>query len=305
MFFITFKVMAKLLAIICVAYVLNRKGIISDKVNKFLTIILVNIIVPANIVKSFNIPYEESMKGNMIVFILLIASFIIIGMIFGYLVGKLLKMDKITVAIFALAMGFTNNGYFGFPLITTLYGGSSELFVSLSIIVSNTIFFTSLPFIFSKKLHIKNFTTPSMIACIIGLVIFTTDITLPSFVSTSLVVISKPLTTISLFVCGGFLAELSILQLFEDERVYKFTIFKMFVYPFIAFIIAKVLHLSINETVIVIALILNAMPVAINVGIFTKTNNGDYLLANKMIFITTVVSLFALPLQVMIFSKFI
>ncbi|MFQ7174025.1 MAG: AEC family transporter, partial [Thomasclavelia ramosa] len=92
------------------------------------------------------------------------------------------------------------------------------------------------------------------------------------------------------------LANIKVKELFTELRLYYFTIVKQVILPIAVFpIIAYFIKDPLIQGITLVNL---AMPVANSAVLFAKEYGGDVELAAKSIFITTLVSVFTIPLIV-------
>ncbi len=135
----------------------------------------------------------------------------IIGIIL--LVGKIFKTEKSLLNTYIITAFFGNIGYLGFPIISSLIGGS-ETVISIHIAIYNIVLFTAGLAILEhsksdthcKRLIIKRvISNPLLISVIIGLLIFGFKIQIPAIFDKSIDMIYRSASPVVLFALGIFL----------------------------------------------------------------------------------------------------
>lgn len=107
----------------------SKKKIITSEMNKGLTDILIQIALPFMIAASFIFTYDDTIKSNIIktFYYSLVAYIIMIAV--SYLLLLPVKNDKKTILHFANI--FTNTGYVGFPILSSIYGVEGVIYGSI------------------------------------------------------------------------------------------------------------------------------------------------------------------------------
>ena len=101
-------------------------------------------------------------------------------------------------------------------------------------------------------------------------------------------------TTLSMLVIGSLLAGVGIRDLFSGSALYYGTFIRLVVIPGLTLLITSLYNLTpILQGVCVLCA---AAPAASLTAIFAEKHNGDALFASRIIFFSTVLSLFTLPL---------
>ena len=101
-------------------------------------------------------------------------------------------------------------------------------------------------------------------------------------------------TPLAMIIIGVTLGAMNIKKVFNELRVYVYTLVKQLILPIIAFLIKD--HYLRGLTLIMLS-----MPVGSSAVLFTNKYGGDSELAAKTIFMTTLISVFTIPLVVYMF----
>ena len=98
-----------------------------------------------------------------------------------------------------------------------------------------------------------------------------------------------------MIILGGTIAKMNLKELFDDWRIYIFTVFRLVLMPLAVLLVMNLLHEQqyfIRGTAVVLA----ATPVATNATMLAIQYDGDVQLVSKGIFFSTVLSVVTIPI---------
>lgn len=106
-------------------------------------------------------------------------------------------------------------------------------------------------------------------------------------------------TPLAMIIIGVTLGAMNIKEVFDELRVYIYTLVKQLILPVIAY---PVIAFLIKDNYLRgLTLVMLSMPVGSSAVLFTNKYGGDSELAAKTIFMTTLISVFTIPLIVYMF----
>ena len=288
-----------LFIIMAVGFYAKKKKFLNNAVDKGLSDLLLNITLPFMIITSFNIKYESQMVSNAQK--ILILSFVIhISLIF---ISKLLffKSANNKQQVFRFITIFSNVGFMGYPVLESIYGGTGVFYAAIFNIAFNILVWTVGVMLFTGEKDFKSMgkalANPALIAVGIGLILFGFSIKLPVPIETSLKLVGSTTTPISMIIVGSMLAEMKFKDAFTDISVYYATIVRLLIVPMIIYVVLKLL--KVDDFLLNICVILQAMPAAVMAPIIAEKYGGDNLLASQCVFITTIVSGITIPIIIL------
>jgi len=288
-----------LFIIMAVGFYAKKKKFLNNVVDKGLSELLLNITLPFMIITSFNIKYEAAMVSNAQK--ILIYSFLIhISLIF---ISKLLffKYPKNKQQVFRFITIFSNVGFMGYPVLESIYGGIGVFYAAIFNIAFNILVWTVGVMLFTGEKDFKSIrkalTNPALMAVIIGVILFVFSIKLPISIETSIKLVGATTTPISMIIVGSMLAEMKFKDAFSDISVYYAAIVRLCIVPMIVYVVLKLL--KVDEMLLTICVILQAMPAAVMAPIIAQKYGGDSLLASQCVFITTIVSGITIPIIIL------
>lgn len=297
---IVFNQIVTLFIIMVVGIFGAKLKIIDDNLSKGLSKILITIALPCLILSTFNFSFSKEMAFNsaliiIITFIVLISS-IYISKILYFKYGKKEQQVLRFITI------FSNCGFMGFPVVSSIYGKEGLFYCSMYNIAFNLILWTYGVYLFSEKKDInsikKIFINPAMISTFIGILIFLFSIKLPNPVQGTLSLIGSMTIPISMLVVGASLSNVRLLDMASGFKMYYASFIRLLFIPLILILILKQLHLP--DIITGSVVILTAMPAASLSTIFAEANGGATELASKIVFISTVLSAATIPIIILL-----
>lgn len=288
-----------LFIIMIVGFYAKKKKFLSKVVDRGLTELLINITLPFMIVTSFNIKYEADMVSNAQK--VLLYSFIIhISLIFFSKIC-FFKLPKNKQQVYRFITIFSNVGFMGYPVMESIYGGIGVFYAAIFNIPFNILVWTVGVMIYTGEKDFKSvkkaMANPALIAVIIGIILFVFSIRLPLPIESSLKLVGSTTTPISMIIIGSMLAEMKVKNIFSDISIYYATTVRLLVVPMIVYVVLK--FLKVDELLLNICVLLQAMPAAVSTAIIAEKYGGDGLLASQCVFITTIFSVITIPIIIL------
>lgn len=285
--------------LVIIGMVLRKKGILPPQATGILTDLVLYIILPCNIISSFQM--EFSMKTIQRFGIILFISFLIqVGC--GILSRILYRnYPSGTKKVLQYATMVSNAGFLGNPIAEGVYGATGLMFASVYLIPQRIVMwsaglslFTESP---SKKEIVKKVLThPCIIAVYIGMALMVTQITLPSFLGTTVRNLGGCTTSLSMLLIGTILAEVDFRTILSKTMIY-YTLIRLVFIPLLVLIGCRVW--GVDSLLTGVSVLLAGMPAGSTTAILAKKYDGDYIFATKCVVFTTFMSLFAIPIWCM------
>ncbi len=279
-------------------YTLFKTKKISPEGSKALGNILIYLALPSVIINGFLVERTaERMLGILIsgaaAAVLLLLSIIVSRLIF--------KKD----AIAAFAGAFSNPGFFGIPLIIASVGSGAVFYIACFVAFLNIGQWTYGVSILNgqpirqglqpKKL-IK---APFIIAILIGLALFLTQIPLPAVVSGVLSAVAGLNTPLAMFTVGIYLAQTDIRSMFRHASVYGVSLVRLLLVPLLSVLLLTVLP---DYDMKMALLLAAACPVGSNVAVYAQLHGKNSSYAVETVVMSTLFSIVTIPLVVFLAS---
>lgn len=289
-----------LFLIILTGYILRKKEHINEEINRGLSTILINISLPALIITSMNVKINPNLVSNMKIIFLISVILYIIVILFTNLLTKFLSLSPARKTVFMFLLIFGNVGYMGYPVLNTIYPESGILYGIFNNIIFSILLWTYGIYLFtsnqddSGQIKWKKLINPGTIAISIGFCLLLTPIELPLIVNGALEKLAAMTFPLAMLIIGSSLANVKFKNIFSDRLLLSACLLKLVIIPLLIFVIFK--QFPIPEKLANISIILSGMPAAASSVIFAEKFDGDHRFAAEGVFLTTLLSLFTIPL---------
>jgi predicted permease len=151
---------------------------------------------------------------------------------------------------------------------------------------------------FKEKL--KTLLNLMFIAMIVGIIIGLLNLTLPSFISTSINSLGSSMSSIAMILTGIIVSKISLKENFTNIKVYLLSFIKLILIP-ILFVIA-LSFINISETIKICIICAVAMPLGLNTIVIPTAYDLDTKEASSMALISHLLSAVTLPLIFLLFE---
>jgi len=303
-----------LFLLMLVGYTARRVGIINDAGSKVVSGIVVNIANPA-LILSASMNTESTIQGAELLGTLGLAIAInLIMIIIGKAVAALLCKNPADRGSYELMMVFSNIGFMGFPLLSSMYGSESLLYASLFIIPFNVLIYTygirTMEVASGKeeayagkrdiRALLKKVFNVGVIACILTMIIYMLRIPIPKFIQSTVSHLSGLTAPLSMIVIGDSMAGMNLKKLVGDVRMLIFSAIKLLVVPIVGVILLKVFNVEPMLAGVVMVMI--ATPAASMTAMLAQQYDANYDLASRGVAITTLLSVMTMPVVSLVLS---
>ena len=244
-------------------------------------------------------PTNGSLSSVIQIFLISIAIYMVLP-IMGILLSRILKVPKEDRNLYQFMTIFSNIGFMGYPVIQSIFGDEALFFASICNLVFNLVCYSYGVYLISGSgklsFDFKQLINPGIIFSIIAVIIYLTKYQMPQIIGETSDLIGSITTPLAMMIIGSSLAEIPIKEVLNDIRIYPYTIIKQILMPILFWWVLKFI---IQDPVILgVLVILIAMPVGSIAIMFCNQFEGNTTLASKSIFITTLASVFTIPILV-------
>lgn len=275
---------------------LKRIGIIGEQGKKNITDLVLNLVLPCNIIRSFQIEFSwETMYSFGT--ILIVSVCIQLGCM---LLGKLLfgRMPRDQWKCLYYGTVCSNAGFLGNPIAEGVFGSAGLALASIYLIPQRIVMWSSGISVFSgtkdgKALLKKVLTHPCIVACYIGIFLMLTQIRLPEVLQSTVQSLAGCNTALSMMVVGMILADLKLREM-ADPRVLIYTAVRLILIPVLVWIPCRLLGM--DTMVTGVSVLLAAMPAGATTSILAAKYHADSGFATKMIVMSTLASVVTTPI---------
>lgn len=297
------QVMVVLFIIVVLGYALCKLGYMGEDFDRKLSSIVVDVTAPLLILSSV---MGESLPDRTLILPLLGVGFLtyVLLLVFGFFVPRLIAADRNDQGMIGFALMFANVGFIGYPIVSSIFGAKAVFYAAL-LNMPNTFFIFTAGVMLVKgeysvrKLNLKLLFSPSMIAAFVAALLVAFDVHTPEIVARPVTMVGNITVPAALMIIGSSMARLPLHDIIGSPKVYVASVVRLGVVPVSLYFLFKVCGVSdiVNE----INTVVIAMPVASFGTMFCMKYGRNPALMTEMTFITTVGSIFTIPLITMLF----
>lgn len=276
-----------------IGYLLFKGGKISLEGSKTIGNILIYGSLPAVIINGFRIERTAEHVSGLLWSAAAALTIVLLSILISHFVFR-----KDGVAAFATS--FANPGFFGIPLIVASLGQGAVFYAAPFIAFLNIGQWTygvsrlnGQPVLqgFQPKKLIK---APFVIAILVGIFLFATQLPLPAIVENCLGNVAGLNTPLAMFTVGVYLAQTDLVKMFGRRTLYLISALRLLVIPVLSLLILSLLPSSMHVMKTVL-LIVAACPVGSNVAVYAQLHGKDYPYAVETVIISTLLSIVTIP----------
>ena len=282
-----------------IGYLLIKSGIMTNAGSGEVGKMLLYLVMPVAIIRSFIREFSTEMLTSFVVSFLAALAALALAVVVSLLIFR----KRSGVRVFGTA--FSNAGFIGIPLTQMVLGDEAVLYVASFVAILNFLqwtfgiwVMTGDTSVISPKKIVKN---PILIAFAVGLILLFLPVTLPAPVSGLISTIASMNGPLAMIVLGAYLAQVPPGSLFTDKDSYLCTAVRLLLIPLLTILLFWLLPAPFQP--VKLALLLTAAaPVGSNVAIWAQIYNADYKAAVRDVCLSTLFSIFTMPLIIMISS---
>jgi hypothetical protein len=298
---------------VTLGYFLTAKKWFNQEVAGLFSKLIVNVSLPLlmfyNIVSNFDRTKLSHLAAGLFI------PFLSIGICYliGIAAAKALRIDEKRRGTFE-SMFFASNAIFiGLPVNLALFGESSVPYVLLYYI-ANTLFFWSLGAyciskdgmekgtvrIFSME-TVRRIFSPPLFGFMGAILIILINVSIPKFLLDSCMYIGNLTTPLSMFYIGITMYSVKFSEIKLSRDVFGTIIGRFIVSPVVVYLLA--FWFPVDPLMKNVFIIQSAMPVVTSTAIVARMYNADSKYAAVMTVVTTLASVFFIPVYMVILSK--
>lgn len=281
-----------------IGYICGKKKVFTQESNLTLSRAVIFIANPALIINtatSGQIAGSKSVTLMVIGFSLLFYIAVpILAKVFTFAIPFTRKKRKTYEALYC----FSNCGFMGIPVINALYGAGAVFYVAIIMIPFNILVYTYGIMLIcgeqeNAKIDLKKIINPAVIAAIITLIIYFAGIKTPYVINQTVSLIGAVTTPLAMITIGCNLSFIPIKEVFLDWKMYVYALFRLLLFPIAIWFVFR--WFVQDELLLNVMVVVAAMPVASNVTLISNEYGGDVKTIARVTFITTLLSLFSIP----------
>ncbi len=300
-----------LFLIALVGFVLAKRGWFSPETKAMLPRLVTIVTLPPylflNIVKTFNSEQLHLLVSGALV----PASSMIISFGIAYGLARLMKVRRERLGLMTVSSATSNTIFIGVPVNISLFGEEALPYVLLYFFANTTFFWTVGNYFLSRDgdrspekvlslATLKRLFSPPLMGFALGVLVVLSEIRLPSFLADALSYLGSLTTPLAILFIGITLAGVSLKNLKPDRDVLVVLLGRFVLSPLI--IITLMQFVFLPPLMAKVFIIQATLPVVSSAVLLAGYYRTDPQYASVIVSLSTVLSIFTIPLFMVIIS---
>jgi predicted permease len=297
----TFFEMLVILFGIAAGYLARRLGYLGGETDQKLSKIILNITMPCLIIASVTTGETLPEASKILSTLKVAAVFYGVEMLVAVAAPRILGGTEQQKGVWRYILVFPNVAFIGYPVTVAVFGPEALFYAVILVLPFNLLAYSIGPLMLAgrAKFRWQQLASPCIIAAVLALVVALCRLSLPALVGECAAFVGDLTTPLSLLVVGSLLAGLSVKQVFASPRLWALTALRLLVLPALLRVILG--WMQVEPLVAGIAVVLMAMPAAVNGAMLCMEYHGDTECMAQGTFLTTLVSIFTIPVVAVLF----
>ncbi len=291
-----------LFIIVIVGYILRKRGMMSEDFDQKFSNFVIDVACPCLILSS---TMGDTMPDKHLILPLLLISIISYAILFvaAIVIPKILPIPIDHRGLYSFMIMFGNVGFIGYPIIATIFGPEA-IFYAVILNFPNTflIFIFGVMFVAGngkqQSFNWKLLLSPAMICSYISILIVTMEWRMPEVISQPCGLLGNITIPGALLLIGSSMATIPVKNLGGNKAIYMMSALRLLAIPIMLYYLFGLM--GIDPKANAINTVVCAMPVASYGTLFCIRYHRDVTTMAEATFITTVLSLFSVPLLTLV-----
>ena len=298
--------MVQLFLMMALGYLLYKVKMIDAPFNKKLTRLVLDCTLPLMVLASVLEQPADRDYGVVAEMIVISAGIYIILPLIAFVIVKCMRIPVSQQGMYMLMLTYGNVGFMGFPVLNAIYGGTAVFYAAILNIVFNVSAFSAGVFMVnygcggdsaggSGKFNFRSLLSPGTVISLISVAIYFSGVIFPEDIVSVCSSIGSMTSPLAMIIIGATLATMDVKSVFDDWRIYPFTLVKQIALPFVMWLVMRAFIR--DELLLGICTVLMMMPTANICVMLANMHDRDEKLAARGVFITTLFSIVSVPLM--------
>jgi len=314
-----------LFSFVVIGFFMRRKSILPDSTARVLSVLETHLFLPALSFKNLSANFRREMLGQNLLLVLVGVILLIMTLATGYLLSKKFsRQTRIPRNFLFYIFTFPNYGYFGYPVINAVFG-EAVLFktMMLAIPISIAIYSIGVCAINGNSSEMKDKSCrdansnrqglpafilemakrpgrnipPVLVTLALGILWGAARLPMPVAMSEGVSMLATCMGPVAMLLTGVVLAGYAPGMLFVSLRSYIISLVRLLAIPLLFGIVLW--SAGLRKEYFMIPIIISAMPVGLNIIIFSEAAGRDSREFARICFISYFLSMFTIPLVFM------
>ena len=315
--------MLMLFSMMLIGYVIWKRNWMDENAYQKLSRIVVNIFNPLLVVYGVAGKSSAGNAGLLLQNLGFVVLFYVLLWGMGFVILAVLRPRKEEQKLYRLMTMFSNCGFMGIPVITSVFGNDSMIYIVFYMLGFNLLIYTYVinlarkagedvhpgssektgtaePAGAEKKsgLQWKRMLNAGVIASLAAILIFIFQIPLPDIVVDFCDYLGNATIPLSMIMIGISIAKVNLKVIFTNVRIYLFTAVRMVIFPILVTLLVK-RFITADPVIFGVFVLQLSMPVASIATLIAKENGADEACCTNGIVLSTLLSIVTIPVVCM------
>jgi malate permease and related proteins len=295
-FTMTLLQIVKLFILILCGYILRKKALLPESAGFVLGKLEVLIFLPALIFRTMANNFDLDVLRTEYSLLTVSLAVLVVTFLLSRLIARLYTDDRNMRELYSYLYVIPNFGYFGYPLVTAIFG-EAMLFQYMVYVIPFQVYiytvgiYTLNP---ERKFNVKSVISPALIAIFSGIVFGSLGVPVPSFLNDVLTLGANCMAPVAMLLMGFVLGAYKPKELLAGITPHLSSLLRLLVIPLALFGVLYLL--GIPDQTILIGVIFLSMPFGLNAVIFPQSKGWDTAEGAQLCFVSSLYSVLTLPL---------
>lgn len=305
--FLLFQKVLVMLAFLVIGCICYKTKLITDEGNKGITNLAMYIFTPAMILISFQQEYSAKLLKGLLATTLLSCIGFMVVILFAYAVIRKKSFsgkENPDCVIQRFSAIYSNCGFMGIPLANELFGTEGVFYITVFHSVFTILVWTHGVYLITgdkKDMSFKKvILNPSIIATLLGVVLFLVNFKMPKLVSSAMSSMSNAVGPMGMILAGVAIAKSNFVSAFKNVKTYLVAFIKLLVAPLlVAVLFTGVFRkMGVDETAIYTTTLAFSCPTATIGTMFAIKFDKNAENSAQIYALTTILSVITMPLVI-------
>ncbi|MFW2487710.1 AEC family transporter [Clostridium chromiireducens] len=296
---------------ISTGFFLSHKGWFDEKTSQLFSKLVCNLAIPCLMISQFTESFDKDKLLNLSGGLFAPFTSMALGYLIAVLVSKLVKVKKGRIGTFRSMFFVSNSIFIGLPVNMALFGEKSIPNVLLYYIANTTFFWTIGVYEISRdgqsgKANIlsldtvKRIMSPPLLSFVFAIILVLSNVHLPKFILDTCKYFGNLTTPLAMLFIGITIYSVNLKEFKLSLDMAAIILGRFLISPLLILVLCNIINIPLlmKEVFVIQA----AMPVMTNTAIVSKRYGADYEYATISTIITTILSLLAIPIYMILLS---
>ena len=309
-FNITINQTITLLIFIALGYWLKKSGKVTANFSKGLSVSLVNIFNPMLTIKTFSnnvkidtLTHNATLLGMSVITLLVCVS---LGYVMSHIFARTKgELDRNKFDVYLYSMSISNYGYFGYPLISALFGEKMLADFMVFCIPFGFFIYTFGMYILNpnKVFSLKKLLNIPMLSMFVGIALGLLDIKFPAVISNALSSGGACQAPVAMLLTGVVFANNNLKSMASSGKVYIAMFIKLLIIPLI--LVPVLMALKLRPDIAISIMTFFCIPAGLNSIVFPEAFGGDSKTGAQLCFVSTTMCILTIPIVYSLFQTIV